>query len=122
MGGGTNEQNITDYLRRIFISDPGYKFAYSDLERAESLCVAYLARDEGYIAAHKSHDLHAMVAAWVFGIDESKAKEQFGATKFSYRDIAKRCANATNYNATPQGRRANRRIDISLVREAPEPT
>ena len=45
-GGGTNLQNITDLMRRIFIPNPRFKMVYSDLDRAESLCVAYLAQDD----------------------------------------------------------------------------
>ncbi len=42
-GTGTNLQNITPRLREIFIADPGYKFAYIDLEQAESRAVGAIA-------------------------------------------------------------------------------
>jgi hypothetical protein len=41
-GGGTNLQNITEELRRIFIADGGFKLAYIDLSQAESRCLAFL--------------------------------------------------------------------------------
>ncbi len=61
-GGGTNSQNITDELRKIFIATEGRKLAYLDLEQAESRTVAYYSGDEGYIAACEGSDLHTAVA------------------------------------------------------------
>jgi len=53
-GGGTNSQNITDELRKIFIADEGKKFAYFDLAQAESRVTAYVSGDEAYISACES--------------------------------------------------------------------
>lgn len=50
-GRGTNGQNITDELRCIFVADEGKKFAYLDLEQAESRVTGYISGDEAYIKA-----------------------------------------------------------------------
>lgn len=62
---GTNLQNITESLRYVFIADPGKELFYADLERAESLVVAFVSGDEGYIAAH-SGDTHTLVATYLW--------------------------------------------------------
>lgn len=95
---GTNLQNITPSLRRIFLPDPGFVMFNADLEQAESRAVAYLAGDEKYIAACESADLHTTVAHMVFGIENSKeAAERKYYRHFSYRDMAKRAGHGLNY-------------------------
>lgn len=116
-GGGTNLQNITDLMRRIFIPDPGFKMVYSDLDRAESLCVAYLAQDDAYKEAHQAHDLHAMIASWIFDMPESETDSKKAYRDFTYRDIAKRCAHASNYGATPYGLAYNIHIPQDLAKQ-----
>lgn len=106
-GTGTNLQNITGSLRSIFVSDPGWKLAYVDLEQAESRKVAYLSRDEQYITACESGDLHTTVCKLVWPTalpwtgDDGRDKALADGTKFyrdySYRDLAKRGGHGTNY-------------------------
>ena len=95
---GDNLQNWEDFLRRILISDPGMKFAYIDLEQAESRAVAYLSGDEAYIEACESGDLHTTVCKMVWpglpwtGRPDDK-KKVAGLTFYrdmTYRDMAKR--------------------------------
>lgn len=65
-GTGRNLQNIEERLRRIFVSDPGMKFANIDLEQADSRNVgAYIwkvFKDPTYLDACESGDLHTTVA------------------------------------------------------------
>lgn len=100
LGGGMNGQNVTDELRRIFLPDPGYFFAYVDLEQAESRAVAYYADDEDYIHACESADLHTTVAQMLW--PDANPQAAF-YRHFTYRDISKRAGHASNYKGTPFG-------------------
>lgn len=113
-GGGTNLQNITEKLRTIFVADPGMKFAYIDLEQAESRAVAaivYLLFGESeYLDACESGDLHTTVARMVWtGLpwtgelfhDKRTIAGQIFYRDFTYRDMAKRGGHGTNYYGTP---------------------
>lgn len=92
-GWGSNLQNIDDYIRRIFIPDPGYIFFNCDQQGAEARVVGYLAGDEAYIKAVESGDVHTMVAAMVFGFKpERDLADRKYYREMSYRDIAKRAA------------------------------
>jgi len=63
MGENTNGQNITKYLRRLILADPGYILVQGDLARAESHILAARSQDSAYIAAHEGDDdTHALVA------------------------------------------------------------
>jgi len=105
-GRGNNIQNWTEALRKLFISDHGYRFGNIDLEQAESRGIAYLAGDAGYIDACESSDLHTTVARmlwpefpWSGDPDEARAQaEEPGFYRhFSRRDITKRLGHGTNY-------------------------
>src|SRR3990167_8673954 len=106
-GRGTNMQNLTERLRRIFVADPGKKFAYVDLQQAEARAVAYLAGDDELIKACNSSDLHTAIARlcfptlpWVADpVVNRKIAERPYFAQFSYRDMAKRAAHGTNYGA-----------------------
>jgi len=100
---GTNMQNITKELRRMYVPDPGYKFFYADLDQAESLAVAYLSEDENYIAACESPDLHTAIAKqiWPDIVTDRDTAELPYLHGLSYRDLAKRAGHATNYGLTP---------------------
>lgn len=105
-GRGTNLQNITDEMRRVFIPDEGLKFCQLDLAQAESKLVAYLALPWGdnYLKACLSGDLHTTVTKIVWpelflnakDSDKDIAKRPF-YRHFSYRDMAKRGGHGTNY-------------------------
>lgn len=109
-GDGTNLQNITDEMRRIFIPDQGKKFAQFDLAQAESKLVAYLtlkySNAQGYKNACLSGDLHTTVTKlvwtalpWNTEPDKDIAKRSF-YRHFSYRDMAKRGGHGTNYGGS----------------------
>ena len=117
-GAGTNEQNITNEMRRIFIPNEGWKLAYSDLERAESVCLAYLAEDEAYMEALKARDHHAAVAGMVWGIPPERARDHYpGHDRFSYRDVAKRLAHATDGGGTFRGLARTLHLSEALVED-----
>ena len=109
LGTGSNIQNITPRLREIFIPDPGFTLGYTDLEQAEARGVAFLSCDEAYIQACLSEDLHTSVCRFIwpelywtgdFKKDRAIADRAF-YRQFSYRDMAKRAAHASNYYAKP---------------------
>ena len=108
-GRGTSGQNITDELRAIFIADKGYKFAYPDLEHAESYIVAYESGDKNYIAACESEDPHTIVARMVWPElpwtgdlhKDRKIAERKFYRHFTYRDMAKKGGHAFNYYGQP---------------------
>jgi len=110
---GTNLQNITYSLRRIFIPKPGYVFCNVDLEQAESRGVAYLSGDERYIEACESADLHTTVAHMVFGIPNVKSEaERPYYRHFTYRDMAKRAGHGLNYGLTPASLARHMKITV----------
>lgn len=116
-GRGGNMQNIAERHRHIFIADPGMTMFYADLKQAESLLVAHLAGDDGYIEAHTSGDTHTHVARLVWAEDlpwtgdlkkdKALAKENNPewdrAPGHEYRFQAKRIQHGGNYGLTPQG-------------------
>lgn len=113
-GSGTNLQNITPALRRMFIADPGWKLCYLDLEQAESRVVGLLVwrsiGDAAYLDACESGDLHTTVCKLVWpGLGwtgDDKADKQIANQPFyrhfTYRDMAKRGGHGTNYYGTPR--------------------
>ena len=109
-GGGTNLQNISDEMRRIFVPDPGMKLCQLDLQQAESKLVAYLCLPWGrnYLTACQSGDLHTTVTQLIWpemfeGANEKPkdiAKKRF-YRDYSYRDMAKRGGHGSNYGGAP---------------------
>lgn len=101
-GTGTNLQNISAPLRKIFVADAGYKICGIDLEQAESREVGWLSGticgDWSYLDACYSGDLHTLVAttAWpeLPWTGEPKADRKIADTPFyrhlTYRDMAKK--------------------------------
>lgn len=117
-GRGLNLQNLPHEVRYVFIADPGYTMYYADLDRAESVAVAYLADDQDYIDAVSASDVHLAVArsafvhvAWdptvphdkklaeqhLCPCDRCKVDPSDGKT---YRQKAKALGHASNYMAT----------------------
>ena len=45
---GSNGQNISDHMRRLFIPRPGYRFVQNDLEGAEAVAVALFVREGNF--------------------------------------------------------------------------
>lgn len=113
-GTGTNLQNIDPRLRRVFIPDPGYKFAYVDLEQAESRGVGgiewNLFHDGRYLDACESGDLHTFVARmgwphlpWDGDLkhDKALAKATIFYREDDIRQGSKKMGHATNYYGKP---------------------
>lgn len=113
-GYGGNVQNIAPRLRYIFEADPGYELFYADLERAESMTVAYESGDERYIEAHEG-DTHTYVARLVFPdlpwtgdlVKDKKVAAELPpwdqAEGHSYRFQSKRIQHGSNFGLTPYG-------------------
>lgn len=116
-GRGTNLQNITPTMRRMFCTDDGWRMVSTDLEQAESRVVAGLlwqhTGDRDYLSACCGADLHTTVCKMTWpelnwtddvkhdrDIADSKYPE---LDKYSYRDVAKRLGHSANYNGSPFG-------------------
>lgn len=128
-GTGTNLQNVEDRLRRVFVSDPGYKFAYIDGQQAESrACGAIhwnLFKDGRYLDACESGDLHTSVAklAWAelpwtgdLKRDKELAEQPF-YRQHSYRHMAKVLGHGTNYIGKPYTMAKHTKLDAKLIAE-----
>ena len=124
-GGGTNLQNITDRMRRVFIADEGKKLCQLDLKQAESKVTAYCALPWGrkYLDACLSGDPHTIVAKmiwkdelpWGKGLpDKTLAKQIFYRT-FSYRDFSKKGGHASNYLVSPFKLALELKIPLNLA-------
>jgi DNA polymerase I-like protein with 3'-5' exonuclease and polymerase domains len=128
-GTGTNLQNVTGEMRRIFVADRGKKFAYIDLEQAEARGVGAiiwnLFGDSKYLDFCESGDLHTSVCmmtwpqlGWTDDPERNKriAKRKF-YREFDYRDASKRLGHATNYLGKPPHISREVRIPLPLVVE-----
>lgn len=127
-GTGTNLQNIEELLRSVFIADPGFKFAYIDLEQAESRLVGAiewnLFHDGTYLDACESGDLHTTVCklawrdqlAWTGDLkrDREVAEQPF-YRQHSYRHMAKVLGHGTNYNGKPFTMAKHTKLDQKLI-------
>lgn len=127
-GTGTNLQNIEERLRRVFVADPGYKFAYIDLEQAESRLVGAiewnLFNDPRYLDACESGDLHTSVCrlAWSDTLDwtgdlarDRTVADQPFYRQHSYRHMAKILGHGTNYNGKPFTMAKHTKLDAKLI-------
>lgn len=94
---GTNLQNVTKWLRDLFIPDFGFTFFECDLERADLQVVVWEAEDDALKATIRSgvdiHKANAVDAFRLRGMD---------AVSDSYRQKAKAGVHATNYGASPR--------------------
>lgn len=131
-GRGTNLQNITPSMRRMFCSDEGYTLVSTDLEQAESRLVAGLVwqatGDRTYWAACESSDLHTTVCRMTWPeLDWNDAQEKHnraiadqpypGLPRFSYRDVAKRLGHGSNYRGSYFGISQAVGVPPDLVKE-----
>jgi DNA polymerase-1 len=128
-GGGTNLQNYPDKLRSVFVADPGRKMAYLDLEQAESWIVGLKLweqfKDDRYIQAIRSGDLHTTVARmvwpslpWSGDIKEDRKRAEAPFYRdFSYRDMAKRGGHGTNYYGTPRTMAKHLKVPVRLMED-----
>jgi len=129
-GTGTNLQNIEDKLRSVFVADPGFKFAYIDLEQAESRLVGAiewnLFKKGDYLDACESGDLHTSVCRlawrtllpWTGDIrrDKELAEQPF-YRQHSYRHMAKVLGHGTNYGGSPYTMAKHTKLDARLIKE-----
>lgn len=116
-GRGTNLQNVTPSMRRMFCADDGFRMVSTDLEQAESRLVAGLVwqatGDEAYWNACLSSDLHTQVCRMTWPelgwngdpkhdrqIADQPCRE---INTYSYRDVAKRLGHGSNYRGSPFG-------------------
>lgn len=117
-GRGTNLQNITPTMRRMFCADDGWRLISTDLEQAESRLVAGLVwqttGNRKYWTACESSDLHTLVCrlSWpeLDWTDDHKANRAIAdqaypglRARFTYRDVAKRVGHGSNYRGSAFG-------------------
>jgi DNA polymerase I-like protein with 3'-5' exonuclease and polymerase domains len=127
-GTGTNLQNIESRLRSVFIADEGMKFAYIDLEQAESRLVGAiewnLFKDGRYLDACESGDLHTTVCRLAWGdvirwTGDLRTDRQLAEVPFyrqhSYRHMAKVLGHGTNYNGKPFTMAKHTKLDQKLI-------
>ncbi len=117
-GDGTNLQNITPEMRRMFCADDGQRSISTDLEQAESRIVAGLVwettGDSSYWNACESSDLHTTAStmsypelAW--SADPLENKELANTLQcpdhphYTVREANKRFGHAVNYFGTDYG-------------------
>ena len=124
-GKGTNLQNLDPTLRHIFCADDGQKYAYIDLEQAESRLVGaieyVLFGDATYLDACESDDLHTTVAkmVWPFIGNREQAEETY-TRNFSYRFMCKRIGHGSNYYGTPRTIASETSVPFKNVEEFQE--
>jgi len=126
-GRGSNLQNITEELRRMFIADPGQLLVYLDGEQAESRAVGFihgrLFDDWTYLDACEAGDLHTIVCqlvwpnmGWTGNLKtDREIAEQIFYRWFSYRDMAKRGGHGTNYYGTPPTMARHLKVPKGLI-------
>jgi len=110
---GTNLQNLSPRLRKMFVADPGWKLCGIDLEQAESREVGWqhgiLYEDWTYLDACYSGDLHTITARLVWpnlpwtgnGKQDRAIADRIFYREFTYRDMSKRGGHGTSYYGTP---------------------
>jgi DNA polymerase-1 len=126
---GTNMQNISPEMRKMFCADKGMKFAYVDLEQAEARMVGAiiwnLFHDGKYLDYCESGNLHVNVTMmcwshleWTLDFKRNKelAKQLF-YREFTYYDASKRLGHASNYHGQPPQISREVRIPVGLVTE-----
>jgi DNA polymerase I-like protein with 3'-5' exonuclease and polymerase domains len=129
-GTGGNLQNVENILRRVFVADQRMKFAYIDLEQAESRLVGAiewnLFRDPTYLDACESGDLHIIVCRLAWGnmvawTGDSKQDKELARQPFyrqhSYRHMAKVLGHGTNYGGRPSTMAKHTKLDARLIAE-----
>lgn len=128
-GSGGNLQNIEERLRRIFIADPGMKFANIDLEQADSRNIGALCwnvlRDPTYLDACESGDLHTTVARmsrpelpWTEDRSENRAlADQPYYRHYSLRHVCKVLGHGTNYMGSPYEMSKHTKIEQGIIKD-----
>lgn len=129
-GTGTNLQNIEQRLRRIFIADPGWKFANIDLKSGDSFGVGMilydLFSDSKYLDACESGDIHTSVARlawhdvpWTGDIkkDRALAESIMGYRDLSLRDLSKKLGHGTNYYGKPHTMARHTKLPTNVIQD-----
>lgn len=93
---GTNLQNITADLRRLFLPDVDCYIVKADLKQAENIMVAYMTGDPFMIKAiEDGGDLHAKIAGMIF-------KKPISDVTKKERQLGKKIGHASNYGMRPK--------------------
>lgn len=128
-GTGGNLQNVEERLRRIFIADPGMKFANIDLEQADSRNIGALCwnvlRDPKYLDACESGDLHTAVAKmskpqlpWPGSrAEDRRLAEQPYYRHHSLRHMCKVLGHGTNYLGSAYEMSRHTKIEQSVIKD-----
>jgi DNA polymerase-1 len=128
-GEGTNMQNITEELRKIFVADEGKILVYLDLEQAESRIVGLICfllfGATAYLDACESGDLHTQVTQMIWPelpwTGDPKKDKEIAETPFfrhkSYRDFSKNGGHGTNYFGKPPTLAKIMQVDVKLIEE-----
>jgi len=129
---GTNLQNIEEGLRRIFVADPGMKFANVDLEQAESRVVGAICwnlfGDGAYLDACESGDLHTEVAKGIMprlGWTGDPHGDRVLAERPHYRQhslryMAKRLGHGSNYMGQPSTMAFHSKMPVQVIKDFQE--
>lgn len=124
---GSNFQNISEELRRVFIPDPGYKLYGIDKAQSEARDVGWFCGimfgDWTYLDLCESGDLHTNVTRMLYpewewtndARENRKLAERRFYRLFTFRDASKRLGHATNYLGTPKEISRQTRIPLDLV-------
>jgi len=128
-GTGGNLQNVEEFLRQIFIADPGMKLANFDAEQGESRCVGAtewnVFRSGTYLDACESGDLHTYVARlcwpdlpWSGNMGEDRElAEQPYYRHYSYRFMCKKLGHGSNYGGKPDTLATQTKTNVKLIRD-----
>ena len=116
-GRGTNLQNITPTMRRMFCADDDHWLVSTDLEQAESRVVGGLVwqstGDRTYLDACLSSDLHTQVGRmswpeleWTDDLAHNRSVADAPCKdhkEYTYREVAKRIGHGSNYRGSAFG-------------------
>jgi DNA polymerase I-like protein with 3'-5' exonuclease and polymerase domains len=116
-GTGGNLQNVTESVRRMFISDQGWKLCGIDKEQAESrwvgLYCGVLFDDWSYLDLLESGDGHTAIARmvwqefpWTGDLKKDRAIAERPFLDETYRQKCKKLGHATNIMSSPSPKTA----------------
>jgi DNA polymerase-1 len=127
-GDGTNLQNVTPFLRQVFIPDPGMCFVNIDLEQADSrnvgaICWEVFAESHGeayagsYLDACESGDLHTLVASMAYPtlVHNRRTADVISYRGLTYRDLSKKLGHGTNYYGQPPTMSKHAKIPVNDI-------
>lgn len=130
---GSNLQNIDRRIKRMFIADPGMKFANVDLEQADARNVGAqtwnlfpeLGDTARFLQYAESGDLHTSVCRmcwtdldWTDDPRENRAiADQPAYREKSYRDLAKVLGHGTNFNGQPPQMSKHSKVAQSFIED-----